>query len=195
MDFKVKILIVLILINFSDTRFRYRVMKLNCESSNKTVLQPICTFRSIKRESYLTVRGNSIRKFPNAKLTYISRRKNSDGYQKVLEVKDIEVCKIVKNLADAPFPFIKDFVNYIKDNAGGNFLNGCNIIGEIFMVNGTMANFSAFEMFPQGDYMNNFHVFDDFDSKIFNATLTSHISKFWKNRLLQFPSIIVRKNL
>lgn len=169
---------ILLLFNFSDTKFRYRMLKINCKVSNKTILgEPICRFRSIKRESYLTIRVQTIRMVPDAKITYISRRKNSDGYQKVMEIKDIEICKMLRNIAQAPFPVVQDFVNHAR-KMSGNFLNGCNIKGEISVVNATLANFSALEFFPQGDYMTTFLIFDDFDSSIFNATWMSHISKF-----------------
>lgn len=115
----------------------------------------------------------------NMKVTYTSERKNSDGFQKVVQIKDVEICKIFKDIKSAPIPFVGDFVTYLRTIAKGNYLDCCEgIVGKLAMINGTFANFSALNMYPQGDYKSIFHYFDNQDSNILNVTFLSHITKF-----------------
>lgn len=155
-------------------------MKIICETSNKTVLSRlICKFRTIKRVSYLTNIVKSIRKMSNLKVSYTSRRKNSDGFQKVMEIKDVEICNIITNIKEASLPFVSEFIKYASQMAEGNYMTACDgIVGEFSFINATLANFTALNMFPQGDYKSYFHFADDVDSKVFNLTLISHITKF-----------------
>lgn len=138
---------------------RFRIMKMICETSNKTVLRNIsCRVRTYKRESFYTIRATLIRKIRNLKVTYSNYRKYIEGYQRLLHLKDIEACKIIKNIENASIPFIQSYFDHLKSNVKGNFLSACNMIGEVSMINGTFANLSALNFYPEGDYMGVYYI-------------------------------------
>lgn len=167
----------------SDGKFRYRIMKVICDSSNKTVFNNVsCPYRTYKGgTSLVSLRGTIFRKSTNPLLTHVSKRQNSDGYQTIMEFKEIEICKLLKNIDNAPIPFIGNFMNYLKNGAftEGNILDyRCGNIGELNFFNLSLLKFSPLDLFPEGDYILQFHVFDDFDSQIMNLTIFSHLTKF-----------------
>lgn len=117
------------------------------------------------RQNYFTVIAMVIRKFPEAKVDYILKRENSDGYQNVINTKNIEFCKILKNTKQAPIPFIKTFIDFIKSAATGNFLEFCDTIGEIRFANVSYTNYTLFEMYPAGRYIGSYLFHDDSDDQ------------------------------
>lgn len=184
-NFKILFLIIFISSKFiddSEGKFRYRITKFTCETSNKTVLNNAsCTYRTSKKASSISsFRGTIIRKPVNLLLTQVTKRKNSDGYQTLFDFKEIEICKILNNAKKSPIPFFGIVLEYMRNEAfsEGNIFDGCDIIGEIKFVNLTMAKLSQMDVFPEGDYFLKFHLFDEVDSNILNFTLFSHLSKF-----------------
>lgn len=165
----------------SVSRFNHRITRVLCSTSGKSILKNIsCNFRTFKRNGYFNIRATMTRLVPNAKASYLNSRKKSDGYQKVLGVKDVEICKILNNAAskNSLVQFAKIFVDYIKSISNGNFINACNMTGDIYGYNLTMANMSSFELFPAGEYMGTMIVYDDLDSNIFNITLQFRLIKY-----------------
>lgn len=169
------------LFGLSVSKFRWAQRKFECDPSGKTLLTNVtCTYKTFKRESYLTFKGTIIRKFPYAKMNYVSRRMNSDGYQTVVEIKDIPICEILNNLeSEGMFPFIRDSVKHAKQQfKNGNLLDGCNIVGDINLFNGSFTNFTSLEVFPPGDYFNTWYFHDGRDPKIINISFIGRLFKF-----------------
>lgn len=159
-------------------KIHVRLTKMICEASNKTVLQNVsCRIRTNKRQSLLTIRATFLRKVKNAKVTFSSYRKYVDGFQRIIHVTNIEACNIIRNIENAPLPFIQDFFDQIKSSAKGNYLRVCDTIGEINMINATFDNFPMLNVLPSGEYLSNFFIFDELDNKIGNVSAISIISK------------------
>jgi hypothetical protein len=151
-----------------------------CTTSGKSLLSNLsCYFKTFKRNGYFSFRGTLMRQISNAKVSYSNARKNSDGYQKILGLENVEICKILNDVQSSSLvPFAKSFIEYIKSVSSGNFIDACNLTGEIYAYNITMANMSSFELFPAGEYMGTILYFDDLDSKILNITLQYRLIKF-----------------
>lgn len=162
-----------------NAKFHYRMTKIECNASKKTVPErPLCLIKTYQRQSYLSICSNLTRKIPNAKVDYYNYRKNSDGYQKIIEFKQIEICKLVQNAASSSIPMMKSLVDYIKKNSNGNFLEACDLVGISCMNNFTVANFQLMDLYPAGEYMTNMLYYDEDDENIFNITLFAHLTKF-----------------
>lgn len=172
-------LTLLLISRHIQSKTRFRIMQMICETSNKTVLRNIsCRVRTFKRESFYTIRATLIRKVGNLKVTYSNYRKYIEGYQRLLHLKDIEACKIIRNIENASIPFIQSYFDHLKSNVRGNYLSACNMIrGEVSMINGTFANLTAVNFYPEGYYMGVYNLYDELDDKIANITFMSHISK------------------
>lgn len=179
-----RLLIALLIVQltvYSVSKFNHRITRILCSTSGKTILKNVsCFFRTYKRNGYFTIRATLTRLVPNGKVSYLNSRKNSDGYQKVLGVKDVGICKILKDAesSNSLVPFAKVFINYIKSISNGNFINACNLTGDVYGYNLTMANMSSFELFPAGEYMGTIVYYDDLDSNIFNITLQFRLIKY-----------------
>lgn len=177
------VLVLLVISSFmfcdTETKFRFLMRKFICESSNKTLRNVSCKYKLFKRDSYLTFRGTMMRKVPNLNLSFVIKRKNSDGYQTILDVKDIEICKLTNNVATSNFSYINKFVDYIKTSfsSTGNWLNFCDFVGEIYFTNGTFSKLSLLEMFPEGDYSVSHIYFDEIDSQAINVSTMFHLTK------------------
>lgn len=140
------------LILFSDSKFRYALRKFTCETSGKTVMKNIsCSYRTIKRNNFLTIKGVIVRKLPNAFLNASNWRLTSDAYQTVVDVKAIPICHILRNFESASMiPFVKDTIEFYKKSFGnGNFMDGCNLIGELNLFNASFVNYTL-EYYPAG---------------------------------------------
>lgn len=170
----------------TDAKFRYRMLQFICETSSKTIHSNVsCLFKTYKnRRSLVNLNATIIRPTTNHRLdmlaTLLVQRKTRDGFQKLLEFKNIEVCVLIKNIQKAPVPFVGEILNYLKNGGAfdeGNVLDICDIFGKIYFVNGTMEKFAALEMFPSADYLVGVHLYDKFDDKIINITFISHLFK------------------
>lgn len=173
------VLTLLLIPSQNECKTRFRMTRMICDTSNETVLQNIsCRVQTYKRESFITIRATLLRKSMDAKVTFSNYRKYTEGYQRLIYLKNIEACKIIRNIENASLPFIQSFIDHIKSNAKGNFMSACNIIGEVYIVNLTFANLPAVNVYPEGDYIASYHFHDEFDDKIANITLMAHISKY-----------------
>lgn len=177
-----KFILICIFFGFSivinNAKFHFRMVKIECSSSKVTIpTRPSCFIKTYQRQSFLTVCTNITRKLPNAKIDYYQYRKNSDGYQKIIEFKNMEICKMIMNTDSTSVPLMKSLIDHIRKMSKGNFLDGCDLIGESCMYNFTVANFTLMELYPEGDYMTNILYYDQVDSNIFNLSLYSRISK------------------
>lgn len=178
------ILFFIYVFNASNGKFRYRITKFNCETSNKTLYSNVsCQYKTYKTGSFASFRATILRFSDNVKLTGVLKRQNSDGFRTVLDIKNIEVCKIIKNLENAPIPFIDTFLNYLKSGkafaGGGNVMEFCDLKkGDIYFLNGTLDRFGALEIFPEGFYDFSIHVFDNLDADILNMTFVSRLVKY-----------------
>lgn len=83
----------------------------------------------------------------------------------------------MRSVENATIPFIQSFIDHIKENSKGNYMSACNTIGEVYIINASLANLPAVNVYPEGDYIGNYYIYDEFDDKIGNITLMSHISK------------------
>lgn len=114
-------------------------------------------------------------------MTSVLKRQNSDGFRTVLDIKNIEVCKIIKNLENSPIPFVDTFINYLKSGkafGGGNLMEFCDLKkGDIYFLNGTLDKFGAMEIFPEGFYVFSLLAFDNFDADILNMTFVVRFVK------------------
>lgn len=169
----------------STSKFYHRITRFICATSNKTVLNNVsCFYRTFKGNGYFSFRGTLMRKVINPKIAYTNNRKNSDGWSKVLDIKDIEICKILNDLKSTStiIPYVKSTIEYFKSISNGNFLNSCNMTGEFYGYNLTVlslvANNSLFEYFPAGEYLGNVLYHDELDSNIMNLTLQFRLVKF-----------------
>lgn len=177
---KFSLILLILLFQLTVSKFNHRITKISCSVSGKSVLTNVsCHFKTFKKNGYVSFRGTLVRRIPNAKVDYCNTRKNSDGYQKILEIKDIEICKILKDVESSSIiPFVKTFIQYVKSVSTGNLLNACNMTGEVYGYNVTMSNMSSYEFFPKGEYMSSVYFYDDLDDKIINVTILYQLIKF-----------------
>lgn len=133
----------------------------------------------MKRDTLVNLRGTFIRKALNAKVTVSVSRQNSDGFQQILNFEGLEICKYFKSIEDntLPFiPFIKQYINFLKNSANGNFMELCETIGDVQLINTSLGNTPAVQIYPRGD-VDRYYFFDDFDDKIGHIALFYHIYK------------------
>lgn len=85
---------------------------------------------------------------------YFLARQNVDGYQTILNFKNLEYCAMLKNIATSPIPFVENFFKYLKSGkafGGGNIMDLCEMdSGEVNFFNATLENFPAMDFFPAG---------------------------------------------
>lgn len=145
-------MLICFIIQQSESKTRVRYWKMVCKTSNKTVLNNIsCQIKTYKRENYITIRATIIRKvLMSARVTAITYRKNSDGYQPILTLKDLEICKIIKHIEESPFPFVKDFIQYVKSVAKGNYMDACGMIGDVSLNNASFSKVPGLDLYPEG---------------------------------------------
>lgn len=158
-------------------------MKFDCETSNKTFYSNVsCTYKTYKGGKCLAnFRATIMRRSLNFKSTTLLQRQNSDGYQTILEFKNIEICKLLKNLEAAPVPFIGKFLEFLKSGSAfgsGNVMSMCDLTsGEMNFFNASLENFPAISLFPSGDYSLSVHFFDNVDDKIIKMSFLVHFSR------------------
>lgn len=167
------------IIDESESKFRYVMRKLDCITSNKTIFNNCtCTFKTYKKQNFLSFRGTMHRRAPNMKFNTVTSRRNSDGYQPVLSFNNIEFCKMLQGADDTNAPYVSKFINFIiRNKSPASIMNMCNFIGNINLNNLTFSNMSVFEMYPEGDYIAHFHLFDKVDPNVLNLTLNFHLFK------------------
>lgn len=141
------ILLLICAFNISNGKFRYRITKFNCATSNKSLYSNVsCYYRTYKTGSHASFRATILRAADNTesvKLTSILKRQNSDGFRTVLEIKNIEVCKIVKNLENSPIPFVGNFFDFLKSGkafGSSNVMEFCDLRnGDLYFLNGKLC--------------------------------------------------------
>lgn len=174
--------IILLVLYVCESKFRFGLRRIFCVvTSNKTVYNNAsCRFKTYSFNSYISFRITLKRRIPNCKVSFTLSRRNSDGYQKIIDLKDVEICKMIRNVEESPLKFVRDVMLYYEHSFApvGNWLKFCELIGDIYYINGTYANLAAFELYPAGDYMSNYIFHDEIDSKAFNFTLMYHLSKY-----------------
>lgn len=152
-----------------------------CNASNKTIPQkPWCQIKNFKKQSYFTFKVNVSRNISNMKVDIEPSRKNSDGYRRVLEFKNLEICKILKgaDLDSMLIPqTIKEFFYCVRKSMNGNILDACDIIGEIYLKNFTFSDFAVFDLFPPGDYKGKVLFHDDIDQEALTMIGFARLSK------------------
>lgn len=159
-----------------ESRLFMRITKINCEISRKTIPeQPTCFIKTYKKQSYITIKLNITRKVPNLLLSYNTSRKNSDGYTKFLELKDLEFCKIFRSKTlsfDGIVGLIAESVIKLID---GNVFEVCTKKeGEKSVNNLTFTSIlSLFQAFPAGEYLNSLHFYDKNDENV--ATINLYV--------------------
>lgn len=182
--FQVRVILLFVYVfNISNGKFRYRITKFNCATSNKTLYSNVsCQYKTYKTGSLASFRATILRISENVQLTCVLKRQNSDGYRTVLNIKNIEICKIIKNLENAPIPFIDTFLNFLKSGkafGSSNVMEFCDLKkGDIYFLNGTLDKFGTMEIFPEGFYVFNIQVFDYLDPDILNMTFVTRLVKF-----------------
>lgn len=190
MKYKVLLLaIVFVLINailLSDAKFRYRILKFICETSNKTVLNNVsCTYKTYKGGRCLANFRATIIRPAKSRLdmlvSLLLHRKNLDGFQKVLDIQNVEVCKLLKSIQQSPIPFVGEIMDYLKTGGAfekGNVLDFCDMVdGEINFFNGSLENFEIIEMFPAGSYLMKINFSDNFDDDVMRMSILSHFAR------------------
>lgn len=176
-----KLVIFLLFIIFLsiESKFHCRLTRIVCEVSGKTIVQkPTCFIKTYNRQSYLTARLNVSRKIPNAKIDYKLFHKNSDGFRKILEFRNIEICKILRDVnAVVPYDIIKKVIDDVKNSMEGNLHEFCDIIGEVYVNNYTVIGLSSMEIIPAGDYCVKLLFHDEKDDKIGSSELSFRLLK------------------
>lgn len=176
MRFCLILLFSLTFITLCETASFLRLTRIICQISRITIPeQPDCFIKTYKKRSYFTVRFNTTRKSPNLQLNYKSSRKSADVYSRILEFKDLEICKIFQT---KKFSFIGIFHSIFEETLkliGGDVFEVCTKKeGEKIVKNVTFSDMTAvFETFPPGDYLNIFHFFDKNDPNVINVSLYS----------------------
>jgi Protein of unknown function (DUF1091) len=105
------------------------------------------------------------------------RKDASESYIKLVNFQKVEYCKIIKGVGTIP---LADYLLEFAKNYTSDLLEGCSRIGVFKVSNVTLTNADVLSFFPAGDYKTFAKVYDDFDSNIFNVTITgisSHASQ------------------
>jgi hypothetical protein len=162
----------------TDTKMVTRLTGVVCEISRKTIPeQPTCFIKTYNTQTFLTIRFNITRNTPRLKLNYSDNFKNSDGYNKVFELNNLEICKMVQSSKSSSLLPFKLVFEYFMENLNGNVLEICSKQeGEKFI-----ENFNAKELgplyasWPTGDYLTSHHFYDKNDQNVINVTVYTRL--------------------
>lgn len=183
MKWKIHLALLFILISICESKFRVRMTKINCNGSLKTVPQkPWCQIKNIRKESYFTMKLNITRSVPNMNIDFGSYYKNSDGFRRVIEFKNIEACKIINNKGNIDSmlipQMIKDLAKYLRDMIDGNIFDGCTTNGELNIKNLTFKDLTMLNIFPHGEYRIDLLFHDEIDDNVLTLSGYARLSKF-----------------
>ncbi|CRL02572.1 CLUMA_CG016132, isoform A [Clunio marinus] len=168
-----RLLIFFQLILSNDSKSSVYIDKVECGASLKTVSKFNCNVKKFSRIPLLNFGYTLTRKTSNLMgYNVVFRQSSGDSFNKVLELKNIEVCKMIKDASSQPF--LKDSIDYIR-KFNGNLFRTCEIEGEIFLTNITFGELSVVKYFPAGSYKTFVKVFDSKDANIYNLTLFSKL--------------------
>lgn len=164
---------------------RIRLLRVFCEISSKTIPQkPSCNIKTFKGQSYLSVRLNLSRTINDGLLNFACHHKKIDGFQKIIGIENVKICKIVSSMKTSSSnfstglnfnPLLVRVFEYIKTKADGNIFEACETVGNIFLNNLTFSGLPMLRIWPQGDYKADVLFHDKNDGKILNFTLLSRI--------------------
>jgi hypothetical protein len=150
--------------------FNYRLTKIECDSSNKTLKSIKCWLRAFNRRNPVAnVEFTALRVVPhltvNYQFCYTSHR--SLPYRRIIYLENIEYCKIIRGQTSTPF--IQQAVDYMN-SLSRNIINVCNSTG-LFVFPNISFHTSPFNtLFPAGHHLSNFRFFDENDANILNWT-------------------------
>ncbi|CRL02571.1 CLUMA_CG016129, isoform A [Clunio marinus] len=103
----------------------------------------------------------------------IYRRSGGDYYNNILELKDIDICHIIKG-ADT-ISFVTEFLDYGK-TLNGTMKQSCLRSGEFYLANASVpGDYKSLDYFPSGLYKLAIKVFDLKDENVFNITLSANV--------------------
>lgn len=112
-----------------ESKFNIRILRVICENfGNSIPMKPSCSIKTIKRQKFISIRLNLTRKVSIATLNYWVFHKNSDGYKKIFEREDFQICKVIKTINTEKVdifislmsPLLTNVYNFVKSNANGN---------------------------------------------------------------------------
>lgn len=180
MRFCLILLLVMSLLLTYESKTLIRFTRIICEISRNTIPeQPTCFIKTHKKQSYFTIRFNLTRKTPNALLNYNSNRKNSDGYTRIVDLKNLEICKMIQSNKFSFTGIISlMFESSIKIIKGNAFEICTKKEGEKSIDNFTLSSLATlFEPMPAGEYLASHLLFDKNDENILNITLYYQLFK------------------
>ncbi|CRL02574.1 CLUMA_CG016124, isoform A [Clunio marinus] len=102
----------------------------------------------------------------------MERQLLNENYDKVLELKRIDACQIIKGASSQPF--IDVFIDFIK-TFDGNMMEACDRSGDFYMTNISVAEDNSLNFYPAGNYRSTFRLFDIQDENIINATMNLNV--------------------
>lgn len=154
---------------------RFRIRDIRCETTGKSITVNFCYIKSYKRTSYYSIGLNVTRKIENGKLTTIIERKlQTDNYDKILNLENIEFCRVVLGKEISLHSAILLSINHLKQFGNLNDVCGKSSAA-VNLLNVTWDTFSLLQTFPGSEYIWNFKWFDDIDEKILNLRLFGNI--------------------
>jgi hypothetical protein len=101
------------------------------------------------------------------------RKDTNKNFILVLPLPNIPVCKTLSSLKN--IPVFEIFINEIKKYAS-EFLDLCSRTGEFKAMNISLETSAWAKLFPKGEYMNNYHLFDANDNNVANLTFYTSIT-------------------
>lgn len=158
----------------SIKRMRYRDVR--CETSGKSIVAHFCYIKSYgKFSSYFSMGFNLTRKIKNGLLTTeIERKTQSERYENVLSMKNIEFCQIVQGKEYLNLAVIKYAIQHLRQF--GNIEDFCRESSAVIkMLNVTWDGFATLQTLPKGEYLFHYCWFDNKDEKIFKVKLHGNV--------------------
>jgi hypothetical protein len=150
-----------------ESKVPFKLTGITCETSYKTVPEkPVCFIKTLQREYYVNIRFNTTRKLPNLKLDFEILHANADGFRKIIEFKQINLCNhhVSTNSESSPLRnVVKMVLDHIAISMNSNVLSACDSFGEFYVKNFTWTNKKIVGFFPSGDYKANLKFYDDLD--------------------------------
>ncbi|KAG5668548.1 hypothetical protein PVAND_016486 [Polypedilum vanderplanki] len=159
-------------------KLSYRMTKVICSSSKKTVINYTCYLKGYNRRSpVLNIQVYSTRHVDMPLITYQNfyKSSSSDSFTPFLKIEKIDFCSKLRDTTLTSTPILSQLYKFAMSIY--NFSNICDTMGLIKISNITFENNQMLMLYPIGFHQTVIHVFDEDDENIMKVVFWAYLGK------------------